>query len=196
MQNVDLLLKDIEDGLGGFAGYESAEDLMLEQIGPCSTLKFIQSRYKERFQLWRGMDRHRVERVVEIDGGDYGCCNTADNRPDTRDPGAAALVGEMDGLDSAMRQLPNWDDRRAETAHVCPCGDETGTRSWGSARASDIAERSTESESMSVKRPEGRSVQVIPPLLPDPFYVLIFSLVTVLPCLFFFPNVSPLVSQL
>ena len=51
-------LKDISDGLDRSAGYKLVEDLMLEQVGPCSILEFIQSSFKEGCQLLRGMDRH------------------------------------------------------------------------------------------------------------------------------------------
>jgi hypothetical protein len=69
-QRLGLLPKDIEDGLDRFAGYEPAEDLMLDQVGPCLTLEFIQSGFKEHSQLWRGMDRH----------GDEGRCVVVGNR--------------------------------------------------------------------------------------------------------------------
>ena len=65
-----MFLKDIDDGLDRFAGYELVEDLMLNQVGLCSLLEFIQSRFKERSQLWRGMDRH----------GDEGTCRVVENR--------------------------------------------------------------------------------------------------------------------
>jgi hypothetical protein len=60
-QGLGFLLKDIEDGLDRFAGHDLVEDLMLDQVGPRSTLEFIQSCFKERSQLWRGMDRHGNE---------------------------------------------------------------------------------------------------------------------------------------
>ena len=62
-----MLLKDIEDGFDRLGGYEVVKDLMLDQVGPCSTREFIQSGFKEGSQLWRGMDRHGVERVVVED---------------------------------------------------------------------------------------------------------------------------------
>jgi len=40
-QRLGLLLKDIEDGLDRFACYELVEDMMLDQVGSCSLLKFI-----------------------------------------------------------------------------------------------------------------------------------------------------------
>jgi len=60
-QMLGLLLKDIEDGLDRFAGQELVEDLMLNQVGPYSILEFIESCFKERPQLWRGVDRHGDE---------------------------------------------------------------------------------------------------------------------------------------
>jgi len=50
-QRLGLLLKDIEDGLDRLAGYELVEDLVLDQVGPCSVLEFIQSGFKEESQL-------------------------------------------------------------------------------------------------------------------------------------------------
>jgi len=46
-QRLGLLLKDIDDGLDRSAGYKLVEDLMLEQVGPCSILEFIESGFKE-----------------------------------------------------------------------------------------------------------------------------------------------------
>src|SRR5712672_2837051 len=86
-QRLGLLLKGIDDRIDGFTGYELGEDLMLDQVCPCSLLEFIQSRFKERSQLSRGLDRHGVESVclvVEDSWEDCGRCNTADGRPDTR----------------------------------------------------------------------------------------------------------------
>jgi len=69
-QRLGLLVKDIEDGLDGLAGYELAEDLMLDQVCPCSVLEFIQSRFEEQSQLLRGMGRH----------GDEGMCLVVEDR--------------------------------------------------------------------------------------------------------------------
>jgi len=73
-QRLGLHLKDIEDGIDGLAGYEVVENLMLDQVGPCSVLEFIQSGFKERSQLWRWrwrwMDRH----------GDEDMCLVVQNR--------------------------------------------------------------------------------------------------------------------
>jgi len=41
---------------------------MLYQVGPCPLLEFIESCFKERSQLWRGMGRH----------GDEGTCLAED----------------------------------------------------------------------------------------------------------------------
>ena len=66
MQRLGLLLKDIDNGFDSFTGDELVEDLMLDQVGPCSLLEFVQSRFKERSQLWGGIDRHVVERMCLI----------------------------------------------------------------------------------------------------------------------------------
>ena len=46
-QRLGLLLKDVDDGLDRSAGYKLVEDLMLEQVSPCSILEFIESGFKE-----------------------------------------------------------------------------------------------------------------------------------------------------
>ena len=43
---------------------------MLDQVCPCSSLEFIQSRFQKRPQLWRGVNRH----------GDEGRCLVVNNR--------------------------------------------------------------------------------------------------------------------
>jgi len=62
--------------------------MMLYQVGPCPLLEFIESGFKERTQLWRGMGRHGDEctcLVVEDRwGGDCEGCKTTDSRSDTR----------------------------------------------------------------------------------------------------------------
>jgi len=60
-QKLGLLLKDIEDGLHRSAGYKLVENLMLDQVSACSVLEFVQSGFKKRCELWRGMDRHDDE---------------------------------------------------------------------------------------------------------------------------------------
>jgi len=82
-QRLGLLLKDSQDGLDRLAGYELVEDLMLDQVGSCSALEFIQSGFEEQSQLLRGMGRHGDEGtclIVEDRWGDCECCtsNTAD----------------------------------------------------------------------------------------------------------------------
>ena len=57
-----MLLKDVDDGVGRSAIYELVDDLMLDQVGPCSLLEFVQGSFEERFELWRGIGRHGVER--------------------------------------------------------------------------------------------------------------------------------------
>ena len=57
-----MLLKDVDDGVSRFTLYELVDDLMLGQVGPCSLLEFVQGIFKERFELWRRIDRHDVER--------------------------------------------------------------------------------------------------------------------------------------
>ena len=57
-----LLLKNVDDGVGRFAIDELVNDWMSYQVGPCSLLEFVQGRFKERLQLWRGIVRHGVER--------------------------------------------------------------------------------------------------------------------------------------
>jgi len=47
-QSLNLLLEDSDDGLDRFTGHKLVEYLMLGQLGPCSLLEFIQSRFKER----------------------------------------------------------------------------------------------------------------------------------------------------
>ena len=41
------LLKDIDDGVGRLAIYEFIDDLMLEQVGPCTLFEFFQRGFKE-----------------------------------------------------------------------------------------------------------------------------------------------------
>ena len=41
------LLKNIDDGVGRLAIYEFVDDLMLEQVGPCSFFEFLQGDFKE-----------------------------------------------------------------------------------------------------------------------------------------------------
>ena len=55
-----LILKDSDHGLNGFAICEPVDDLMAEQVGPCSLLEFVQGSFEEWFQLWRGIDRHGI----------------------------------------------------------------------------------------------------------------------------------------
>ena len=52
---------------------EVVNDLMLDQVGPCSPLKFDQGGIEEGFQLWSqgGIDRHGVEGT---EWGYYGDC--------------------------------------------------------------------------------------------------------------------------
>ena len=57
-----MLLKDIDDRVGRFAIYELVDDLMMDQVGPCSLLEFVQGSFKKRFKLWREIARHGVER--------------------------------------------------------------------------------------------------------------------------------------
>jgi len=47
-QRLGLLLKDVNDGLDRLADQELVEYLMLDQVGPCSGLKFIESSFNER----------------------------------------------------------------------------------------------------------------------------------------------------
>jgi hypothetical protein len=61
-ESLGLLMKDIEDRVNRLTGSEPVEDLMLDQVGPCSALKFPQSSLEERIQLWRGIGRHGFER--------------------------------------------------------------------------------------------------------------------------------------
>jgi len=46
-ESLGFLLKDIDDGVGRLAIYDFFDDLMLEQIGSCSPLEFIQGSFKE-----------------------------------------------------------------------------------------------------------------------------------------------------
>ena len=61
-ESLCLLLKDVDDRVGRFAIDELIKDWMLDQVSPCSLLEFVQSGFEERFQLWRGIDGHGVER--------------------------------------------------------------------------------------------------------------------------------------
>jgi len=63
-----LILKDIDHGINGFGICEPVDDLMAEQVGPCSLLEFVQGSFEEWFQLWRGTDGHG------IDGGRWFVC--------------------------------------------------------------------------------------------------------------------------
>ena len=49
-ESLGLLPKDIDDGVSGFAVSELVNDLMLDQVRPCSLLEFIQGSFKERSQ--------------------------------------------------------------------------------------------------------------------------------------------------
>jgi hypothetical protein len=69
-QSLSLLLEDIDNRLDRLAGYELVEDLMLDQVSPCSLLEFIQSSFKEGSQLGRGVERH----------GDEGTCLVVENQ--------------------------------------------------------------------------------------------------------------------
>jgi hypothetical protein len=60
MQGLCLLFNDADDGVGRVAIYKLVNNLMLDQVGPCSLLKSVQGRFKEYFQLWKGIDRHGV----------------------------------------------------------------------------------------------------------------------------------------
>jgi hypothetical protein len=42
-----LLLKDVDDGVCGITIYKLVNDLMLDQVGPCSLLEFVQGGFKE-----------------------------------------------------------------------------------------------------------------------------------------------------
>ena len=44
---LSFLLKDIDDGVGRLAIYEFVDDLMLEQVGPCSFFELLQGAFKE-----------------------------------------------------------------------------------------------------------------------------------------------------
>ena len=46
-ESLGFLLKDIDDGVGRFAIYEFVDDLMLEQVGPCSFFELFQRGFKE-----------------------------------------------------------------------------------------------------------------------------------------------------
>jgi hypothetical protein len=46
-ESLCLLLKDVDDGVGSFAIYELVDDLMLDQVGPCTLLEFFQGSFKE-----------------------------------------------------------------------------------------------------------------------------------------------------
>jgi hypothetical protein len=46
-KNLSLLLKDVDDGVGRFATCELVDNLMLDQVGPCSLLEFIQGSFKK-----------------------------------------------------------------------------------------------------------------------------------------------------
>ena len=59
------LLKDIDDGVGRLAICEFVDDLMLEQVGPCSFFELFRGGFKKRFEFWGGVDGH--------DGVGRGC---------------------------------------------------------------------------------------------------------------------------
>ncbi len=46
-ESLRFLLKDIDDGVGRLAVYEFVDDLMLEQVGPCSFFELVQRGFKE-----------------------------------------------------------------------------------------------------------------------------------------------------
>jgi hypothetical protein len=46
-ESLGFLLKDIDDGVGRLAICEFVDDLMLQQVGPCPPLEFIQGSFKE-----------------------------------------------------------------------------------------------------------------------------------------------------
>jgi hypothetical protein len=59
-ESLRFLLKDIDDGVGRLAIFEFVDDLMLEQVGPCSFFELFQRGFKEWFEFWRGIDGHGV----------------------------------------------------------------------------------------------------------------------------------------
>ena len=46
-ESLGFLLKDIDDGIGRLANYEFVDDLMLEQVDPCSFFELPQRGFKE-----------------------------------------------------------------------------------------------------------------------------------------------------
>ena len=46
-KGLGFLLKDIDDGVGRLAIFEFVDDLMLEQVGPCSIFELLQGGFKE-----------------------------------------------------------------------------------------------------------------------------------------------------
>jgi len=46
-ESLSLPLKNINNGVGGFAIYEFIDDLMLEQVGSCSFFELVQRGFKE-----------------------------------------------------------------------------------------------------------------------------------------------------
>ena len=46
-ESLGFLLKDIDDGIGRLANYEFDDDLMLEQVDPCSFFELPQRGFKE-----------------------------------------------------------------------------------------------------------------------------------------------------
>jgi hypothetical protein len=46
-ESLSLLLKDVDDGVGRFTIHELVDDLMLDQVGPCSLFEFVQGTFKE-----------------------------------------------------------------------------------------------------------------------------------------------------
>jgi hypothetical protein len=61
-ESLRFLLKDIDDGVGRLANFEFVDDLMLEQVGPCSFFELFQRGFKERYEFWGGIDGHGVGR--------------------------------------------------------------------------------------------------------------------------------------
>jgi hypothetical protein len=62
MESLGFLLKDIDDRVGRLAIYEFVDDLMLEQVGPCSFFELFEGGFKEWFEFWGGIDGHGVGR--------------------------------------------------------------------------------------------------------------------------------------
>jgi hypothetical protein len=55
-ESLRLPLKDVNDGVGGFAIVKLVDYLMLKQVGPCSLLELIQGSFKEYFELYGGIN--------------------------------------------------------------------------------------------------------------------------------------------